>query len=317
MSKDNCNSGCKKSSIGGQALLEGVMMRGPEKEAMAVRLPDGTIDLEVWDLPKAKWYKKVPFVRGPVNFIGSMLDGYKCLTKSADKAMQGIEEEEPSKFEKWLTEKLGDKLMTIVMVIASILGVALALTLFMFVPSLVTKGIGLLLPLGDFAKTCIEGLIKIGVFIAYIALTSLMKDIKRTYEYHGAEHKTIACYEAGDELTVENVKKHLRFHPRCGTSFIFIVLFISIIVFSVFRVPWDVLWLRVLIKVAVLPVIVAIAYEIIKLAGRHDNIITRIVSAPGLWIQRLTTREPDDGQVECAIAAFKPCVPEDLEKDQW
>lgn len=316
MSKDNCNSGCKKSSIGGQALLEGVMMRGPEKEAMAVRLPDGTIDLEVWDLPKAKWYKKVPFVRGPVNFIGSMLDGYKCLTKSADKAMQGIEEEEPSKFEKWLTEKLGDKLMTIVMVIASVLGVALALTLFMFLPSLVTKGIGLLLPLGDFAKTCIEGLIKIGVFIAYIALTSLMKDIKRTYEYHGAEHKTIACYEAGDELTVENVKKHLRFHPRCGTSFIFIVLFISIIVFSVFRVPWDVLWLRVLIKVAVLPVIVAIAYEIIKLAGRHDNIITRIVSAPGLWIQRLTTREPDDGQIECAIAAFKPCVPEDLEKDQ-
>lgn len=317
MSKDNCNSGCKKSSIGGQALLEGVMMRGPEKEAMAVRLPDGTIDLEVWDLPKAKWYKKVPFVRGPVNFIGSMLDGYKCLTKSADKAMQGIEEEEPSKFEKWLTEKLGDKLMTIVMVIASVLGVALALGLFMFLPSLITKGIGLLLPLGDFAKTCIEGLIKIGVFIAYIALTSLMKDIKRTYEYHGAEHKTIACYEAGDELTVENVKKHLRFHPRCGTSFIFIVLFISIIVFSVFRVPWDVLWLRVLIKVAVLPVIVAIAYEIIKLAGRHDNIITRIVSAPGLWIQRLTTREPDDGQIECAIAAFKPCVPEDLEKDQW
>lgn len=317
MSKDNCNSGCKKSSIGGQALLEGVMMRGPEKEAMAVRLPDGTIDLEVWDLPKAKWYKKVPFVRGPVNFIGSMLDGYKCLTKSADKAMQGIEEEEPSKFEKWLTEKLGDKLMTIVMVIASVLGVALALGLFMFLPSLITKGIGLLLPLGDFAKTCIEGLIKISVFIAYIALTSLMKDIKRTYEYHGAEHKTIACYEAGDELTVENVKKHLRFHPRCGTSFIFIVLFISIIVFSVFRVPWDVLWLRVLIKVAVLPVIVAIAYEIIKLAGRHDNIITRIVSAPGLWIQRLTTREPDDGQIECAIAAFKPCVPEDLEKDQW
>lgn len=317
MSKDNCNSGCKKSSIGGQALLEGVMMRGPEKEAMAVRLPDGTIDLEVWDLPKAKWYKKVPFVRGPVNFIGSMLDGYKCLTKSADKAMQGIEEEEPSKFEKWLTEKLGDKLMAIVMVIASVLGVALALTLFMFVPSLVTKGIGLLLPLGDFAKTCIEGLIKIGVFIAYIALTSLMKDIKRTYEYHGAEHKTIACYEAGDELTVENVKKHLRFHPRCGTSFIFIVLFISIIVFSVFRVPWEVLWLRVLIKVAVLPIIVAIAYEIIMLAGRHDNIITRIVSAPGLWIQRLTTREPDDGQIECAIAAFKPCVPEDLEKDQW
>ena len=307
-----------KTKIGGQAVIEGVMMRGATSMALTVRDELGQMRTETTRLATKKpWYKKVPFVRGPVNFIGSMLDGYKCLTKSADKAMQGIEEEEPSKFEKWLTEKLGDKLMTIVMVIASVLGVALALGLFMFLPSLITKGIGLLLPLGDFAKTCIEGLIKIGVFIAYIALTSLMKDIKRTYEYHGAEHKTIACYEAGDELTVENVKKHLRFHPRCGTSFIFIVLFISIIVFSVFRVPWDVLWLRVLIKVAVLPVIVAIAYEIIKLAGRHDNIITRIVSAPGLWIQRLTTREPDDGQIECAIAAFKPCVPEDLEKDQW
>lgn len=317
MSKENCNNGCKKSSIGGQALLEGVMMRGPEKAAMAVRIPDGTIDLEIWDLPKAKWYKKTPFIRGPVNFIDSMVSGYKCLMKSADKAMQGIEEEEPSKFEKWLTEKLGDKLMGIVMVIASVLGVALALGLFMFLPALITKGIGLLIPLGDFAKTCIEGFIKIAVFIAYIALTSLMKDIRRTYEYHGAEHKTIACYEAGDELTVENVRKHRRFHPRCGTSFIFIVLFISIIVFSVFRVPWDVLWLRVLVKVAVLPVIVAIAYEIIKLAGRYDNVFTKIVSAPGLWIQRLTTREPDDGQIECAIAAFNPCVPEDREKDQW
>lgn len=319
----SCENGFKfKSSIGGQALLEGVMMRGPEVEAMAVRMPDGSIDLEQWNLPKAKWYKKVPFLRGPVNFVSSMVDGYKCLTKSADKAMTGVEAEEPSKFEKWLTEKLGDKLMGIVMVIAGVLGVALALLLFMLLPAAITKGIEWLFSLGGIAlnmvvKNIIEGVIKISIFIGYIALTALMKDIKRTYEYHGAEHKTIACYEAGEELTVENVKKHKRFHPRCGTSFMFLVLFISIIVFSVFQVPWDVLWLRVLIKLAILPIIVAIAYECIKLAGRYDNWFTKIISAPGLLIQRLTTREPDDSQIEVAIAAFLPCVPEDKETDRW
>lgn len=319
----SCENGCKfKSSIGGQALLEGVMMRGPEVEAMAVRMPDGSIDLEQWNLPKAKWYKKVPFLRGPVNFVSSMVDGYKCLTKSADKAMTGVEAEEPSKFEKWLTEKLGDNLMGIVMVIAGVLGVALALLLFMLLPAAITKGIEWLFSLGGIAlnmvvKNIIEGVIKISIFIGYIALTALMKDIKRTYEYHGAEHKTIACYEAGEELTVENVKKHKRYHPRCGTSFMFLVLFISIIVFSVFQVPWDVLWLRVLIKLAILPIIVAIAYECIKLAGRYDNWFTKIISAPGLLIQRLTTREPDDSQIEVAIAAFLPCVPEDKETDRW
>ncbi len=319
----SCENGCKfKSSIGGQALLEGVMMRGPEVEAMAVRMPDGSIDLEQWDLPKAKWYKKVPFVRGPVNFVSSMIDGYKCLSKSADKAMTGVEAEEPSKFEKWLNEKLGDKLMGVVMAIAGVLGVVLALVLFMFLPSAITKGVEWLFSLAGITlnmvvKNVIEGVIKIGIFIGYIALTALMNDIKRTYEYHGAEHKTIACYEAGEELTVENVRKHRRFHPRCGTSFMFLVLFISIIVFSVFQVPWDVLWLRVVIKLATLPIIVALAYECIKLAGRHDNWFTKIISAPGLLIQRLTTREPDDSQIEVAIAAFLPCVPEDKETDRW
>lgn len=309
-----------KTQIGGQALIEGVMMRGPEVEAMAVRLPNGEIDLEQWKLKPAEWYKKVPFLRGPFNFIGSMVDGYKCLSKSADKSMQGVESEEPSKFEKWLTDKLGDKLMAIIMVIASVLGIALALGLFMWLPAMITKGLTLLIPPiaeMDFVKTCIEGIVKIAIFVAYIGLTALMKDIRRTYEYHGAEHKTIACYEAGDELTVENVRKHCRFHPRCGTSFMFLVLFISIVVFSVFRVPWDNIALRVLIKLCVLPIIVSIAYEIIKLAGRHDNIFTRIVSAPGLGIQRLTTREPDDSQIECAIAAFMPCIPKEKGADKW
>ena len=305
-----------KTQIGGQALIEGVMMRGPEVEAMAVRLPNGEIDVEQWDLKPAKWYRKCPFIRGPFNFVTSMVDGYKCLSKSADKSMQGIEEE-PSKFEKWLTDKLGDKLMAAVMVIASVLGVALALGLFILIPATVTKAISKFIEMPDIVKNIIEGVIKMAVFIIYIALTALLKDIRRTYEYHGAEHKTIACYEAGEELTVENVKKHRRFHPRCGTSFMFLVLFISIIVTSLFRIQWGNLWLRVICKLLILPVIVSVAYELIKLAGRYDNILTKIISAPGLWIQRLTTREPDSGEIECAIAAFTPCIPKEKGADRW
>lgn len=318
--KNSCKGGCKfKSKIGGQALIEGIMMRGIDTEAMAVRLPDGSIDLEQWKLPKAKWYQKTPFVRGPVNFVTTLIDGYKCLSKSADKSLQE-ENENPSKFEKWLEEKLGDKLMSAVMFISGVLGVALALALFIYLPALATRGLAMLFPgLDDIyiLKNVIEGVIKIGIFILYIWLTSLLKDIRRTYEYHGAEHKTISCYEAGDELTVENVKKHTRFHPRCGTSFIFLVLFISIIVNTLFMLPWEQVWLRALLKLCVLPIIVSIAYEVIKLNGKYDNIITKIISAPGLWIQRLTTREPDDSQIEVALAAFIPCIPEDKAQDRW
>lgn len=318
--KNSCKGDCKfKSKIGGQALIEGIMMRGIDTEAMAVRLPDGSIDLEQWKLPKAKWYQKTPFVRGPVNFVTTLIDGYKCLSKSADKSLQE-ENENPSKFEKWLEEKLGDKLMSAVMFISGVLGVALALALFIYLPALATRGLAMLFPgLDDIyiLKNVIEGVIKIGIFILYIWLTSLLKDIRRTYEYHGAEHKTIACYEAGDELTVENIRKHTRFHPRCGTSFIFLVLFISIIVNTLFMLPWEQVWLRALLKLCVLPIIVSIAYEVIKLNGKYDNIITKIISAPGLWIQRLTTREPDDSQIEVALAAFIPCIPEDKEQDRW
>ena len=318
--KNSCKGDCKfKSKIGGQALIEGIMMRGIDTEAMAVRLPDGSIDLEQWKLPKAKWYQKTPFVRGPVNFVTTLIDGYKCLSKSADKSLQE-ENENPSKFEKWLEEKLGGKLMSAVMFISGMLGVALALALFIYLPALATRGLAMLFPgLDDIyiLKNVIEGVIKIGIFILYIWLTSLLKDIRRTYEYHGAEHKTIACYEAEDELTVENIRKHTRFHPRCGTSFIFLVLFISIIVNTLFMLPWDQVWLRALLKLCVLPIIVSIAYEVIKLNGKYDNIITKIISAPGLWIQRLTTREPDDSQIEVALAAFIPCIPEDKEQDRW
>ena len=310
-----------KSTIGGQALIEGVMMRGIDKSAMAVRLPNGSIDVEVWDTNNGKnapWYKKTPFVRGVFNFVSSMVEGYKCLSKSADKAMQGIEDdEEPSKFEKWITEKLGDKFMGVLMGISMVFGVVLALALFIFLPSFITKLFSGVLEMSDFVKTLIEGLLKIVIFALYIGLTGLMKDIRRTYEYHGAEHKTIACYEACEDMTVENVRKHSRFHPRCGTSFIFLVIFISILLNSVLQLPWENIMLRVVIKLLLLPVVMGITYEIIKIAGRYDNPVTKVISAPGLWLQRLTTREPDDSQIEVALASFLPVVPDDKSEDKW
>lgn len=317
---NNCENKCKfKSKIGGQALIEGVMMKGIDTSAMAVRLPNGEIDVETWAAnngKKAQWYKKVPFVRGVFNFVSSLVEGYKCLSKSADKAMEDDDEPE-TKFEKWLSDKFGDKITGVVTAVALVLGIALALVLFMWLPAVASKGIGKLVTLNDLAKTAVEGVMKIVIFIIYLWLTSLMKDMRRTYEYHGAEHKTIACYEAGLELNVENVKKQTRFHPRCGTSFIFIILFLSIIIFSVLQLPWENTLLRMLCKLALMPFVVAIAYELIRLAGRYDNIFTKIISFPGIQLQRLTTREPDDSEIEVAIASLLPCIPEDKEDDKW
>ncbi len=309
-----------KSKIGGQALIEGVMMRGIDKAAMALRLPTGEIETETWEIKNGKnppWYRKCPFIRGPFNFVTSMIDGYKCLSKSADRAMDFEDEEPETKFEKWLDEHLSDKLMPIVMTVGVVLGVALAVVLFMWLPSFVSSLIGKVIPINSIAKTIIEGVIKIIIFVLYMALTSLMKDIRRTYEYHGAEHKTIACYEAEEELTVENVKKHCRFHPRCGTSFLILTLIVSIIITSVLHLPWDNIALRIVIKLLLIPVYVGITYEFIRLAGRYSNPFTRILSAPGLWLQRITTREPDESEIEVAIAAIKPCIPEDKSIDKW
>ncbi len=318
MSKDKTH----KSKIGGQALIEGIMMKGVYKSAMACRLPNGEIDLEVWDEKDPKknpWYKKTPFIRGSFNFVSSMITGYKCLMKSADKQLDDdSEEEEMSKFEKWLTDKLGDKLMNIVSIIALVFGLVLSLFLFKFIPTLITK------PLANSSvlRTIVEGLVKITIFIGYLGVTSLLKDIKRTYQYHGAEHKTIACLEAGDELTVENIKKHSRFHPRCGTSFLLISLFTSIFVFSFIPRFEEVsqalkIVYRLLVQTALLPLIIGISYEFIRLAGRNNNAFTRFISSPGLQLQRLTTKEPDDKQIEIAIAAVTPCIPDNLEDDQW
>lgn len=267
------------------------------------------------------WYRKCPFVRGSFNFVLSMKDGYRCLTKSAEKQVPEDEEddtEEMNRFEKWLDEKLGDKLFGIIMTIGMIVGIAVAIGLFVFLPKFLIGQLISHTAIPDnsrFVRSLLEGIIKIAIFLGYMACTGLMKDIRRTYEYHGAEHKTIACYEAGEELTVENVKKHTRFHPRCGTSFIFITLIVSILVMCI--VPIYQVLPRVIVSILLLPVVVGISYEFIRIAGKSNNWLTRALSWPGLQIQRITTREPDASQIECAIAALKPCIPEDMEDDKW
>lgn len=304
----------KKTSIGGQALIEGIMMRGPVLTSMATRMPDGSIDVETWNTHKGSktpWTRKAPFIRGIFNMVDSMVVGYHCLMKSAEKA--GVEEE-PSKFDKWLEKKLGHNMMKILGGFAAVLGVALAAVLFIFIPTglssllkpLIGTGVGLSL---------IEGLIKVIILVGYMWLCSRMKDMRRVFEYHGAEHKSVACYEAGLPLTVENVRPQRRLHPRCGTSFLFLVVFISIIIGSF--ISWDNPAIRMLLKLLLIPVVVGISYELIKLAGRSDGIFTRIISAPGMWLQHITTCEPDDGQIECAIAALTAVIPEDENADRW
>lgn len=307
----------RKSKIGGQALIEGVMMRGIDKISMAVRVPSGEIDVEHWaadDLANPKWYRKIPVLRGVVGFVDSLVLGYKCLMKSAEKA--GLDDEDENEEPSWLEKKLGDHIFKIAGVIGGVLGVVLAVGLFMYLPSLATKGVASLFSaMPNWAFSLVEGLLKILIFVGYLALISRMKDIRRTFEYHGAEHKTIACYEADVELTPENVKKFTRFHPRCGTSFLLIALVMSILVFSL--VTWDNLAIRMVLKIVFLPVVVGLSYELIRIAGKYDNLFTKIVSAPGLCLQRLTTREPDEEEIEVAIAAMEVVIPQNKEVDNW
>lgn len=309
MGKNN-DSQCSekfKSKIGGQALIEGIMMLGPNKGAMACRLPDGSIDLETWDENNGKnapWYKKTPLVRGCVSFVTSMTKGYKYMMKSAEKQL--TEEEK--------AEEENSGIFDVVLYIGMLLGIVLAVGLFIFLPKII---IGLISGIEEhrIIRSVLEGIVKIAIFVGYMALVSLMKDIRRQYEYHGAEHKTIACHEAELPLTVENVRKQIRFHKRCGTSFIFIVLIVGIFVMCF--VPFTVTWQRIIASLVLLPLIVGISYECIRLAGNHDNLFTKILSAPGLAMQRITTREPDDSMIEIAIAAMKPCIPADKEEDKW
>ena len=305
-----------RTSVGGQALMEGVMMRGPKRLCCAVRRPDGGIETDIKELPPKKWYEKVPFVRGVFAMIGSMITGYRCLMYSADIAMQDSEDSEPeSKLDKWLDEHLGEKFQNALMVCAALMGGVVAILLFSVMPTSVVGFVSRFMPLGRWGRVVLEAVLKMAIFLAYLALCSRMKEIHRLFEYHGAEHKTIACYEAGEPLTVENIRKYSRFHPRCGTSFLILTLLVSIAVFSV--IPWTGTALRVVYKLLFLPMVMGISYELLKLCGRTDNLLTHIIRAPGLWVQRLTVFEPDDSMIECAIQAVTPVLPENPEEGQW
>ncbi len=316
--KDNkaCEKGCKLGKVGGQAVLEGVMMKSGDRYALSVRVPEGIKSEISTSVSLRKKYKifGLPLIRGVVNMIESFVLSYKTLERSLE--MLGIEEEEePGKFEKWLTDKLGDKLMTVLMGFAGVLGVLLAMFLFMWLPATVVSLFGDSISAG-WVKTLLEGIIKIAVFILYMWLVSFMPDIKRTFEYHGAEHKSIACYESEMELTPENAAKCTRLHPRCGTSFIFVILILSILVFSLPIIPWDNTLLRVGAKLLFLPIVVGVSFEFIMYAGKHENVLTKILSAPGLAMQKITTREPTLDQLEVAIKSLKLALPEEFPDEE-
>ena len=283
-------------------------MLGPNTGAMACRLPDGTIDLETWNERNGKnapWYRKVPLIRGCTSFVTSLSKGYKYMMKSAEKQLTEEEKAE---------EENASTIFSAMMYAGMILGIVMAIGLFVFLPKWIV-GFFPAVKEKRILRSLIEGIVKIAIFVGYMVIISLMKDIRRQYMYHGAEHKTIACHEAELPLTVENVRKQTRFHKRCGTSFIFIVLIVGILVMCF--IPFTVTWQRIVASLVLLPLVVGISYECIRLAGNHDNLFTRILSAPGLAMQRITTREPDDSMIEIAIAALTPCIPQDKEEDKW
>ena len=313
MSREKKKLDPKIGIVGGQAVLEGVMMKSGDRCSLAVRTPEGKISLYNADKPSVRSKHKIarlPLIRGIVAFVEQMALSMDMLTRSAD--MQGIDLDEPeTKFEKWLNDKFGDRLMSVITGIGTVLGLVLGVGLFLMLPTFAARGIDALTGgfIGEHAvlRSLAEGLIRIAIFIAYVWGVSLMPDIRRTYEYHGAEHKSVACFEAGLDLTPENARGCTRFHCRCGTSFIFVMLLLSIILNSF--LTWGNVWVRFASKLGMIPLIVGIGFEFIRYAGSHSNIFTKIVSAPGLWMQRITTKEPDDSQLEVALAALKNAIP--------
>ena len=313
-----------RTSIGGQALIEGILMRGPEKQAIVVRDQEGQLVEKVEDL---KFIKDrypilgVPLIRGTVNFLGAMVSGVKALMYSAD--FYPDEEAQPSRFELWLERHFSSKkLESAIVTLAVVLGVGLSVFLFMVLPTFLTGGLLHFFP--DFpmwGRNLIEGILKIIIFLIYLIACSRQKDIYRVFQYHGAEHKTIFCYEAGLPLTVENVRKQPRHHPRCGTSFLFVVIFVSILISSVVFGIWPItsVWLRTLVHLILLPLVVGITYEFNRWVGRHvqDSRLAKILTAPGMWMQNFTTNEPDDSMIECAIRSLELVIPEEKGKDEW
>lgn len=368
----------KKTSIGGQALIEGIMMKGPHNTAIAVRLPNGKIDVTDFkeiNLKDKGAFFSLPIIRGVANLIVSLISGYKALMYSAEKSLEdentdengdregtnetakaaetAAPEENTAKDEKEEINKpekhggadekskkksASDILFSVLTVAASVVGVTLAIVLFMMIPSCIFNLINAAATPGvavnwahiwngiddgklNLYRAFIEGLLKLAIFIGYIAVVTLQKDIKRVFQYHGAEHKTIFCYEKGLPLTVENCRRQIRFHPRCGTSFMFLMIIVGILISTVVVIFFPsvtkltVLWAA--IKILLVPLFCGVGYELIKYCGRHDNLFTKIVSAPGLWVQRLTTKEPDDGMLEVAIASVERVIPENEEDDKW
>ena len=304
-----------RTSVGGQALMEGIMMRGPQRICCAVRRPDGTIDLTEEPVT-THWYNRVPLVRGVCNMVQSLVTGYKYLSHSAEISLTEEEqEEELSAFDRWLEAHAGPRVQNALMAVSALLGVALAVFLFLFLPTFLTGLLGRVVALGRWPRVLLEAAFKLALFLSYMALISRMKEIRRMFQYHGAEHKTIACYEAGLPLTVENIRPCSRFHPRCGTSFLILVLVISILLYAV--LPWTSTGLRVVYKLAMLPLLVGISYEVLKWSGRSHSLLARAIAQPGLWLQRLTVFEPEDDMIEIAIAAVTPVLPEDPGQAAW
>ena len=320
-----------KTVIGGQALIEGIMMRGPEKDAVVVRV-DGQLQVETKPRkvrPKSSALS-YPFIRGVVNFFDSQVTGVKALMRSADLSPEQSQEE-PSKLDKWLEEKLGDqKFQSFLIGSAVALGLGMSILLFFLLPMVITGFLDGLIR-NTLLLNLVEGVVRMAIFVSYMLLVSRMNEMKRVFAYHGAEHKTISCYEAGLPLTVENVRRQTRMHPRCGTSFLLVVMILSILVFSVastlllqivpgleiMRGTFLYRLIMILFKLLLLPVVVAISYEINRFVGRHDNPLTRILTAPGLWFQNFTTNEPDDSMIEVGIAALEAVLPAEEGADRW
>ena len=328
MAKDTSKNCCEqfKTVIGGQALIEGIMMRGPEKDAVVVRGKDGlSVEVTRRKLPSEKSPLRWPFIRGVYNFFDSQVTGVKSLMHSADLSPDDqAQEESSSKFDKWLEKKLGDEKFQKYLIGAAVaMGMGLSILLFFLLPMVIVSFLDRWIP-SNLVLNLVEGLIRITIFMSYIILVSRMGEMKRLFAYHGAEHKTIRCYEAGLPLTVENVRKMTRLHPRCGTSFLLVVMILSILVFSAAStalvscipalaaikgtVGYKVI--MIVFKLLLLPLVVAFSYEINRWVGRHDNWLTRILTAPGMWFQKFTTNEPDDSMIEVGIMAVEAVLPE-------
>ena len=314
-----------RTSIGGQALIEGILMRGPEKQAIVVRDQEGHLVEKIEELKLIKDRYPIlgwPLVRGTVNFLDSMVKGVKALMYSAD-FYPDEEAAQPSKFELWLEKHLSSKkLESAVVALAVVLGVGMSLFLFMVLPTFLTGGLTHFFPgFPMWGRNLLEGLLQIAIFLLYLFFCSRQKDIYRVFQYHGAEHKTIFCYEAGLPLTVENVRVQPRHHPRCGTSFLFVVIFVSILISSVVFGIWPITnaLLRTAVHLLLLPMVVGITYEFIRWVGRHvqDSGLAKILTAPGMWMQNFTTNEPDDGMIEVAIRSLELVLPSEKGKDAW